>query len=75
MNTDNSLEARVLIQEALLLAIAWKAKSSEPLGKLFAEHYAQQAKSLNAQQPPNTELIAEFSKAYQSLGDKLPRNT
>lgn len=67
------IEAKVLIQEALLLALAWKQTSSEPLARLFTNEYTAISKKLNAAEPRDQELAAQFQKEYQSFSARLPR--
>lgn len=71
--TDKKLEATVLVQGCMLRALAWKqAVPTEPLMRHYNNHYAQIAKTLNTQEPVDTELVAELRDASQALTRQLP---
>jgi hypothetical protein len=70
---DKTLEATVLVQGCLLRALAWKqAVPSEPILRHFHNHYAQLVKSLNSQNPVDSELVAELGNASKTLTRQLP---
>lgn len=69
------LEAQVLAQQSLLLALTWKlANSAEPVSRLFNRNYAEIAKHLNSAQPPQTEAANDLGLAVKALSYKLPSN-
>lgn len=70
---DKKLEATVLVQGCLLRALAWKQSvPSEPLMRHYNNHYAQLAKTLNAQEPVDAELVTELGNASKALTRQLP---
>lgn len=70
-----NLEAQVLAQQSLIVALTWKlAKSAEPVSRLFARNAAELAKQLNSAQPPQEQAAIDLGLAVKSLSHKLPSN-
>lgn len=69
-----TIHGLVIVQGALLQAMAWKETRKSDLLYEFSQQYIPLIQGLNKNKEPDKELIAAVELAYKSISAQLPKN-
>jgi hypothetical protein len=70
-----TIHGLVIVQGALLQALAWKEVKKTELNFEFSQQFIPLIQRLNKAEHPDKELIVAVNDAYKSISAQLPRNT
>lgn len=70
-----TIHGLVIVQGALLQALAWKEVKKTELNFEFSQQFIPLIQGLNKAENPDKELIAAVNAAYKSISAQLPRST
>ena len=70
---SKALEAKVLVNEALLHSLITHASLGKALSQVFSDNYSELTRRLTLKPPVDYELLKELSEAFKYANSRLPR--